>query len=96
MANSVEHSSVDLERYRALVAGIDLSQASKDEVIRIISRMMGAFVDQAFGVDPTHLSMKLRQYDSFHADSEHAILPTIPDDDVNTKTNGSGIGEMRP
>lgn len=91
MAKMVEISASDLERYRALVANIDLSETQKDEVISIIRQMMIAFVDQAFGVDPTQLAVKIHRDDSFQEDSIRANYHAIPDDSL-IGSNDTGIG----
>ena len=41
-----------MQRYRALVSSIGVSDDAKDEVIRIVGSMMQDFVDRAFGEHP--------------------------------------------
>lgn len=42
----------DIESYRADVAGTNLPQALKDEMIQIVWRMMQDEIDRAYGTSP--------------------------------------------
>lgn len=48
----LEITPTDMQRYRALVASIAVSDEAKDEVIRTVRSMMQDFVDRAFGDHP--------------------------------------------
>ena len=41
-----------LSKYRDHVAHLDMSEEAKDELLNIVWRIMGNFVDRAYGDDP--------------------------------------------
>lgn len=84
----------DMERYRKLIADIEFSDAQKDEVIHIVSRMMQAFVDQAFGVDPIQISQKLSASDSFNESSEYANLQKPVQNEAFDPSSADRFGEL--
>ena len=49
-------SGFDLERYRKFMTGVDLPDADKDEMIRIVWSIMQNFVDRAWHVDAVQLA----------------------------------------
>ncbi|MDD3181221.1 MAG: hypothetical protein PHD48_00205 [Alphaproteobacteria bacterium] len=51
----------DLDKYRKMAEGFDLSDEQKDELIMTVWNIMGQFVDQAFGVHPVQLCQKNRE-----------------------------------
>lgn len=61
-----------LEHFRSLIAGIDMPDDRKDEIIRIVDSIAVSFVDQAFGLDPTTLSLSARANFSFLGVGENA------------------------
>lgn len=63
-----------MDRYRAIVARIDVPLERKDEVIRSVANLLQAFIDKAFGVDPVQLATKDRLSDSFQSVASHANL----------------------
>jgi hypothetical protein len=65
----------DIERYRAHVDGINAPQAQKDEVIKIVYRIMQDFVDRAFGTHPAQQCTALSHQKSLDTEGEHAKLP---------------------
>jgi hypothetical protein len=65
----------DIERYRAHVAGIDLPQSQKDEMILIVWRIMQDFVDRAYGTHPAQQCTALSHQKSLDTEGEHAKLP---------------------
>jgi hypothetical protein len=65
----------DIERYRLHVENINAPQAQKDEVIKIVYRIMQDFVDRAFGVHPAQQCKVLSQQKSLDTEGEHAKLP---------------------
>lgn len=65
----------DIERYRAHVDNINAPQAQKDEVIKIVYRIMQDFVDRAFGTHPAQQCTALSHRKSLDAEGEHAKLP---------------------
>lgn len=46
----------DLEQYLPDLDGLNLTQAQKMELLRIVQRLVESLVDQAFGVHPVQLS----------------------------------------
>jgi len=54
-----------LEHFRSLIASIEMPDDRKDEVIRIVDSIAVSFVDQAFGLDSTALSLSARANFSF-------------------------------
>lgn len=54
-----------LEYFRSLAAGLNIPDDRKDEIIRIVDSIAVSFVDQAFGLDPTTLSLSARANFSF-------------------------------
>jgi hypothetical protein len=65
----------DIERYRAHVDRINAPQAQKDEVIKIVYRIMEDFVDRAFGTHPAQQCTALSHQKSLDTEGEHAKLP---------------------
>lgn len=63
-----------MDRYREIVARIDVPLERKDEVIRSVANLLQAFIDKAFGVDPVQLATKNRLSDSFQSVASHANL----------------------
>lgn len=43
---------LDLDKYRPLMDGCDLSEAQKDELIHTLWTILEAFADEAFGLHP--------------------------------------------
>lgn len=57
-----------LEKYRDLIAGLDIEDPRKDEMIEIIVNIMQAFVDNAFGIGGSQLALAKGQLStSFHS-----------------------------
>lgn len=63
-----------MDRYREIVAKIDVPQDRKDDVIRSVAHLLQAFIDKAFGVDPVQLATQDRLSDSFQTAASHANL----------------------
>jgi len=53
--------SLDIERYRAHLNGLDLSEAQATELLQTLQSILSAFVDQAFGVDSVLLARPQHQ-----------------------------------
>lgn len=53
-------SGLDLSRYREHVAHLDMPDAAKDELLNVVWRIMGNFVDRAFGDDPVQHVNEIR------------------------------------
>lgn len=71
----------DIERYRADVAGINLPQALKDEMILIVWRMMQDEIDRAYGTSPVQQILPIKQEKRSKMDAEHAkfLLQSMKD-----------------
>lgn len=63
-----------MDRYREIVAKIDVPLERKDEVIRSVANLLQAFIDKAFGVDPVQLATQIGLSDSFQTAASHANL----------------------
>lgn len=48
----------DPARYRHHLAHLNMSEDAQAELLDVLWRMMGSFVDRAFGDDPTQLALK--------------------------------------
>jgi hypothetical protein len=62
----------DIERYRAHVAGINLPQALKDEMILIVWRMMQDEIDRAYGTSPVQQILHIKPEKCSKLDADHA------------------------
>lgn len=51
----------DLEKYRQLVADIDMPESDKDELIGIVADIMAHFVDAAFGQTSEQITLEQRK-----------------------------------
>ncbi|WP_155006336.1 hypothetical protein [Sphingomonas hengshuiensis] len=72
-------STQDMEQYRQLVAGINLSVERKDELICIVHSIMSHFVDSAFGVQTDQISLAAGQKSRFQAAFERANIQANPE-----------------
>lgn len=82
----------DIERYRAHVAGIDLPQSKKDEMILIVWRIMQDFVDRACGTHPAQQCTSLSQQKSLETEREHAKLTAQSTTDILAKPTAPNGG----
>jgi hypothetical protein len=78
-----------MDRYRQLVAGIDMPDKQKDELIDIVHALMAHFVDSAFGVQTDHISLESRKKSRFHAAFDHARIGTNPEHETVDPLTGS-------
>lgn len=67
-------STPDFERYRRLVDEIDAPQAQKDEIIRVVWRIMQHFIDRAFGILPAQKITRIFQENSSISATDRAII----------------------
>jgi len=56
LPSSQDGLQLDVERYRAYLDGMDLSDAQVTEMLNALWSILSAFVDVAFGVDSVHLA----------------------------------------
>lgn len=61
----------DLERYRSYIADLNLPREEETELLLVIYRMMGSFVNRAWGDDPVQHVHEIRARD------EKAIPPMV-------------------
>jgi hypothetical protein len=59
-----------------------MSDKQKDEVILLVGDIMKSFIDQAFGLDSPHISLKGKLTDSFREASSRAIILPSPENDL--------------
>ena len=79
--------TTDLDRYWPHVAHLDLSDDRKRELLYAVWRIMGSFVDRAFGDDPTQLARNAGD----KADPERASAGRIEVGSEHTsRTNDDG------
>jgi hypothetical protein len=71
----------DLSRYHAHVAHLDLSPERETEMLATVWRIMGSFVDRAFGDDPVQHVNETRTKD------EVRYPPVIASDKVQSQTD---------
>ena len=69
-------SMPDIERYRSYVDRINATQAEKDEVIRIVWRIMEDFADRSFGVHPVQQCQQISHEYLLDTEQEHANFPS--------------------
>lgn len=68
----------DLERYRTIVAGIEgMTEAEKDEAIRVVVSIMQAFVDAAWGKHPAQLAAEKGAQDSSQESCDNANMKSL-------------------
>jgi hypothetical protein len=75
-------STQDMEQCRQLVARIDLTDQSKDELICIVHSIMSHFVDSAFGVQTDQISVAAGQKSRFQAAFARANIRTNPEHEI--------------
>ena len=63
-----------MEHFRGVIASLDLSDARKDEMIRMVDSIAISFIDQAFGIDSIQLSLSARANFRFLGVGEYAKL----------------------
>ncbi len=79
-------STPDFERYRRLVDEIDAPPAQKDEMIRVIRRIMQYFIDRGFGLLPEQKITRIFQENS---------LIAAPDR-VNIRRKSAKVKQAKP
>lgn len=80
----------EFEKCRECIAGIDMSDEEKDELIRIVGNIVSSFVDQSYGMHPVQLSLAARANRHFQDDPERAILDLFSDKEtVDLDTEGA-------
>ena len=90
----------DLERYRQIVASVNVSPERKDEMIAIIYQMMRHFTDIAFGLSDAQIISTMQQRQVSAGSPDHARIAfnasneldgLVNEDEINTP-NPSGTG----
>lgn len=73
----------DFDKYRPLVAELDLTDEEKDELIYTVWSMMRSFVEASFGEDPTQLAVDQNK-NKFGHEAKNRVDYDEPDnDDLN-------------
>jgi hypothetical protein len=67
---------LDIERYRAHLDGLDLSEAQAAELLQTLGSILSAFVDQAFGVDSVLLARPQHQDGTAETDAAAKKSPS--------------------
>lgn len=68
-------SMPDIERYRSYVDRINATQTEKDEVIRIVWRIMEDFADRSFGLHPVQQCQQIPHEFLLETEQEHVSFP---------------------
>jgi hypothetical protein len=69
-------SSEEMQELRIEIAALSISDQRKDELIRFLDAVAVSFIDQAFGLNSTQLSLSARANYAFNGPKTHANLPT--------------------
>lgn len=67
-------SSVEMEELRNDIADLSISDERKDELIRFLDAVAVSFIDQAYGLNSTHLSLSARANYAFNGGKTCANL----------------------
>jgi hypothetical protein len=70
MATQRSISPEAMDRYRALVANLEIGQEQKDDVIHVVHGIMQSFIDISFGNDSAQISRGKSLSDSFRANAD--------------------------
>lgn len=65
-------SSEEVQELRNEIAGLSISDERKDELIRFLDSVAISFIDQAFGLNSTQLSLSARANYAFKGAGTHA------------------------
>lgn len=63
----------DMDQYREIMRSLNLPDAERDEMIRIVDNIVTSFIDQAFGISPVQLSLSARANFNFLGIGRRAI-----------------------
>jgi len=68
-------SSEEMQELRDEIAGLSISDERKDELIRFLDAVAISFIDQAYGLNSTQLSLSARANYAFKGAETRANLP---------------------
>lgn len=71
----------DLSKYRIHVAHLDMSEGAREELLNVVWRIMGNFVDRAWNDDPVQHVNEIRAKDEVR----HSIM--VASDKVQSQTD---------
>jgi len=86
----------DLERYRQIVASVNVSTERKDEMIAIIYRMMHHFTDIAFGLSDAQIITAMQQRQTSAGSPDHARLAFNASNELDGLVNEGAINTPNP
>lgn len=66
----------EVQELRNEIAGLSISDERKDELIRFLDSVAISFIDQAFGLNSTQLSLSARANYAFNGGKSCANLPS--------------------
>lgn len=69
-------SSEEMQELRADIASLSISDERKDDLIRFFDAVAISFIDQAYGLNSTHLSLSARANYAFNGSKTRANLPS--------------------
>lgn len=69
-------SSQEMQELRDEIAGLSISDERKDELIRFLDAVAISFIDQAYGLNSTQLSLSARANYAFNGGNSCANLRT--------------------
>ena len=69
-------SAEEMEELRTELAGLSISDERKDELIRFLDAVAISFIDQAYSLNSTQLSLSARANYAFNGAKTHANLPS--------------------
>ncbi len=78
-------SSAHLSKYRPHLAHLDMSESAKDELLNVVWRIMGNFVDRAFCDDPVQHVNEIRKV------GEVRSAPVVGLGEVQSKPNTESL-----
>lgn len=84
-------SPEELQELRKEIAGLDIPVDRQDELIRLIDSIVTSWVDQAFGLDSTQLSLSARANYAFAAGRSHGIVGSSHERGTAAPGNGGAV-----
>jgi len=73
----------DYDKYRPLVAELDLTEEERDELIYTVWSMMRSFVEASFGEGPTQLAVDQNENKNGRETRNRVEYEKLEDDDLN-------------
>ena len=89
-------SPQELKELRTEIAALGLSDERKDEIISILDAIAISFVDQAFGLSSTQLSLSTRANHAFNGAENRVNLRNSETSELVDLDNEGAINTLRP